>query len=373
VQSGIKSLVKAYSKDPAFGIVSSATDWDANPSLIGTPTGILDLDTGLLNEFAPEFRIRYRTRGCVLEPEVEHQVIWAEFLEEVLPDPEVRAYVRWAMSRAVFGATKDEVLYILFGPSRTGKSTFLNAFLNALGNYACSMSASLFSEDLSDDRPRPELMRLINKRFVAAAEAEHDAKFSLPTVKRLTGGDPLTARGLYEAIVEFRTKHSLFLATNAVPEAAIDDAMRYRMRIIPFETVISASREDRERKEWLSHSDEAASAVLQWLRLGAKEHCGHPDWPVPEAVRKYTTSSVADMDPFQEFLSDCIEEAEDSFVTATDLYDTYEKWCGKDETPLSRKAVSKRLKGLKFKMVRKNLLGGKQRVWLGARLSEQSE
>jgi hypothetical protein len=40
---------------------------------------------------------------------------------------------------------------------------------------------------------------------------------------------------------------------------------------------------------------------------------------------------------------------------------------------LSRKAVSKRLKGLKFKMVRKNLLGGKQRVWLGARLSEQSE
>ena len=72
-----------------------------------------------------------------LELSVEAQSVeWEAFLERVLPDPEVRRFVQKAAGYSLTGDVSEQVLFFLYGRGANGKTTFINAVLDVLGDYA---------------------------------------------------------------------------------------------------------------------------------------------------------------------------------------------------------------------------------------------
>jgi len=51
-------------------------------------------------------------------------------------DPEMIAFLQRAVGYSLTGSTREEKLFFVHGPSRSGKSTFLDAVKMMLGSYA---------------------------------------------------------------------------------------------------------------------------------------------------------------------------------------------------------------------------------------------
>lgn len=62
------------------------------------------------------------------------RVAWESFLEDVLPDAEVRAFVQRAFGYSLLGNTREQCFFILYGAGCNGKSVFLNAIKAVLGD-----------------------------------------------------------------------------------------------------------------------------------------------------------------------------------------------------------------------------------------------
>ena len=63
------------------------------------------------------------------------------------------------------------------------------------------------------------LVELRGKRLAYTSETADGDQMSAAQVKLIIGGDPITARDLYEKPVTFLPSHTLFVATNRRPHA----------------------------------------------------------------------------------------------------------------------------------------------------------
>ncbi|MFW1667438.1 phage/plasmid primase, P4 family, partial [Acinetobacter ursingii] len=68
---------------------------------------------------------------------------WEAFLKQVFDnDLDLINYIQKAVGYSLTGSTKEQVMFILFGNGRNGKSIFLETISNVLGSYAKTIQAS---------------------------------------------------------------------------------------------------------------------------------------------------------------------------------------------------------------------------------------
>ena len=72
---------------------------------------------------------------------------------------------------------------------------------------------------------QPEIARLRGIRFALASETEKGQRWSANKIKTLTGGDTVASRGLYQDMIEFKSKATIWVACNHKPE--VDVRCRY--------------------------------------------------------------------------------------------------------------------------------------------------
>ncbi len=84
-----------------------------------------------------------------------------------------------------------------------------------------------------------DVARLRGARLVAASELAEGRRLNETLVKRMTGGDRLTARFMRGEWFEFVPEFSVLLATNHKPIIrGTDEAIWRRIRLIPFTVTI---------------------------------------------------------------------------------------------------------------------------------------
>lgn len=355
-QQGIKSLIAGYSMSYDIGIRSRASDWDADPYCVGTSDGVLDLRTGVVSQYSPELKYLRRAKGSVIDVNPEARIRLAEFLEEIMPDERVYEYVRWAMGRAMYGRSKDEALYIILGPGGTGKSSFLGAVQNSMDQYAPSIKDSVLLGTANNGGPNPELLQLFRARIVMLIETSQNSKFNEAALKQLTGGDRITCRDLHSSPVQWVPSHSVFIATNSMPDAIVDDALQRRIRVIPFETKIKDTEFSRERKEWLTTSQEAADAMLEWLTRAASDYADTRIFDTPKVIGDKTKATLAEADHFLRFADDCLFADPEGEASNGSILKAYTIWARNNhiEKPLQQRGVTNRLMGLGYHPYRSN-------------------
>jgi putative DNA primase/helicase len=367
----IRRMVALAESEPGIPVVPAELDVD--PWLLNVGNGTLDLRTGmlrpherhdLLTKLAPvRFDLRARSRP------------WELFLERVLPEEEVRSFVRRAAGYSLTGSTAEEKLFFAHGPTGTGKSTFLEAMKSTLGDYARTADFSTFLTGRPEAAggARPDIARLAGARFVASVEVADGRHLAEGMVKLLTGRDTVTVRRLYSEEFEFRPAFTLWLAANHRPKVSDDDGAIWRRILqVPFVVQIPEQERDPALKTALSDPTVSGPAILAWAVRGCLEWQQGGLAP-PAAVMAATREYQLQMDPLRDWIEERCTLGGDRTASSADLYRSYGMWArdGGERWTLSRRQFADRLTDRGFEAYKAT---GGQRARRGIGLvSDQAE
>jgi len=339
----LRAMIELSKSRP--GIPVKPDQLDVDPWALNTRNGTIDLRNGELRRHASDDLI---TKICPVEfvSDARYKA-WEEFLNKILPGADLQSFVQRAAGYSITGLTTEEVFFFPFGPSATGKSTFLRAISGALGDYAAVADFETFLEHNRNGASN-DIARLAGKRLVLSVEVSDGAKFAEGLVQQVTGGDRITARHLYAEFFEFVPAFKLWLASNNRPKVRDDNGALWRRIVqIPFTEHIPEDERDSGLKTALCDPDIAGQTILAWLVQGClkwqKEGLG-----IPQQVRSMTEEYRQEMDPLATFLEECCVLVADATATNPELREAYLRWAKANNVrrPLSQKGVTQRLKGI---------------------------
>lgn len=281
---------------------------------------------------------------------------WDKFLNRFQPDVEVRAWLQKLTGYTLLGRNPKRLMVVAFGATSTGKTTFAQALDLAFGGYASTTTMTVF-RDNQDERPRPDLVKVLPKRLIYAEEASRGWHLHPDQIKRVTGGAPISARVPFaKEYMEVRPAFTPWLMTNHAPTIeGADAALWRRIVVVPFDVQIPPNEEDDSFTEMLE-SAECREAVLAWAVEGYRMYMADPDsltYPPAGALaaaqrfRSEVSDFATALDTLCEF-----GEPDDYRAVPAQLYAAYLAWCNefniKENDRLSGTKFGKELAGLGY-------------------------
>ena len=239
----------------------------------------------------------------------------------------MRSFLRRAAGVSVTGYQLKS-LFLCYGPPDTGKSTFLNALRECLGDYGAATRTDAFLRKRFEGTNTPELAKLPGKRIVTAVETNPGRSFDPTTVKSWTGGDLIQATAKYGHPFEFEPRGSVWISSNDRPSIDHDDeGMWRRLLLAPFEDPIPRDQQDEPRAAALWRDPANRAAVLAWAVRGWLEvQANGTGLDPPEAAREGLEAWREAEDPISAFLRARTRRRRGAWVTTDDLYHSYLFW-----------------------------------------------
>jgi putative DNA primase/helicase len=358
----LKAMMFLAQSEPDIPV--RVAEWNTPPWLLCCPNGTVDLQTGEIAPSRPENLIT-KVTGAAYDTSAAAPV-WEAFLERVLPDADVRAFVQRAIGYGLSADVSEQVLFFLYGSGSNGKSTLLGAIMNALGDYAMQAAADLLIQKESTGGPNNDIAELFAARFVATIEVEDGKRMAESLVKQITGGDRIKARFMRQDFFEFEPTHKIYLAANHRPVIRGNDyAIWRRIRVIPFDVQIPDEEKDptlpeKLRAELPGILAWAVRGCMEWRRIGLKP---------PAKVLSATDEYREDMDTLGDFIKDSCILKPALEVTAADIYAAYLKWCEENsDRPLGKKNFGTRLREQKGVKTGDHIGPKEARGWFGIAL-----
>lgn len=361
--SGVNGVLDIASALEEFAF--TVDDLDPDPNLLNVANGVLDLTTRALHPHSPDDRMTKCARGAYL-PDADKGV-WNGFLKTVLPDIDVRDYFQRVIGQGVHGAVTEHLFPVLIGTGANGKGTAYGAITEALGDYATIVNPDMLMAG-GKGVSGPEMMVLRGARLVVGSETEEGRKLDEATMKRLTGGDELTARNLYSPPVTWKPSHQLLYVTNALPVVKGDDpAVWRRVRIIPFDVVVPPERRDPQLPDKLRGQ---ADAILTWAVEGLFQYNAIGGMDEPPSVLRATDGYRSESDPVARFVADECDTNPHVHATTRELFNAWESWRHRDGAEqISEKAFSGHLQRLGYESGRTKA----GTTWRGIRPIQQTD
>lgn len=312
--SGVERLARADRRHAA-----TTDEWDADPWLLNTPGGVVDLKTGRKRANERSDRM---TKITTATPDGECPQ-WTAFLSDVTGgDVELQTYLQRMVGYCLTGATSAHALFFLYGTGANGKSVFANVISTILGDYAATASMDTFVETRGDRHPT-DLAGLRGARFVTAIETEQGRRLNESKVKAITGGDKISARFMHKDFFEYTPQFKPVIVGNHKPAIRnIDEAMRRRLHMIPFTVTIPPDRRDpRLTEKLLAERDGilawAVAGCLAWQREGLKP---------PACVQAATEEYFEAEDALGRWIDErCVREVNAKSLTA-ELFTDWKQW-----------------------------------------------
>jgi putative DNA primase/helicase len=296
--AGITATLQVASTVPDVAIDHEVLDADA--WLLNVDNGTINLETGQLREHDPTDLLTMKA-AVAYSPDAEYPQ-WARFLEQVLPDPDVRAFVQRVAGLALLGGQPEHILIICIGIGANGKSTLTRVLADVLGDYAVVASRDLLVAMQHDSHPTSKA-DLFRRRFAHSGELPAGAKLNEAQVKELTGDDKVKARRMREDFWEFDPSHLLWLHANHRPQIeGTDDGIWRRVMLIPFDVQIP--KEDRDANLAQRIVKEEGPGVLRWMLEGLAAWQAN-GLGVPPIVEAATADYRNESDTVATFIDEC--------------------------------------------------------------------
>lgn len=300
--------------------------FDADPYILNTPSGIIDLHTGEIYAHDPK---KYCTKitNAGISKEKGAPGEWAEFVEWITGgDQDLARYLQDIAGMAAIGRVTYEGVVIAYGAGGNGKSTFFNAQQDVLGDYSTSVAPEALMVS-GTNKSEALFSEIHNARLVIAAESEEGKRLSVSTIKQLASTDMIRARRLYHDAFNFKPTHTLVLFTNHLPKIGSNDTGTWRRIIaIPFTQSRIAGNSIKNYGEVLAkqHGPE----ILQWIVDGAVRFIrnGSDLIDVPKVVQEATAAYRASEDWVSNFVAECCTKNPAAEVKSSLLYSTYRNW-----------------------------------------------
>ena len=306
-------------------------DWDADPLLIGTPGGTIDLRDGSIRK---NNRRDLITKNLATAPGGACPT-WLEFLQQTTEGDQARIdYLQRFSGYCLTGLTTEHCIIVVHGPGRNGKSVFVNTLGGLFGDYHKTANMDAFTASNFERHPT-ELARLRGARLVTCVETDEGRPWAEARIKSLTGGDTIAARFMREDFFEFKPEFKLLIVGNHKPVIRnVDDAMRRRLHLVPFTATIPAEKRDPDlaeklRIEWPGILAWAIEGAIAWRALGLSP---------PDAVRAATEAYLESEDSIEAWILDCCDEGPNCVSRTVDLWESWRTKDARGWTGISVKA-----------------------------------
>lgn len=324
--SRVDAAIRTMRNNPGVTVLHNELDLDKH--LINMANGTYDLRS---HELKPHDRSLMMTRsmGTAYDPQAKCPQ-FEGFMAKVLPDPELRSYVQRALGYSLLGEADQRSLFLVCGPSGTGKSTLMATMELLFGDYGATAPAgTLRATGRESSTPSNDLHTLMGRRFVSTSETNEHTAYNEDLIKRLTGRDKVSSRKLYAEFVEWSPRCTIWLATNHPPRfSSDDDAIWRRAKIVPFNTVLLGEGEVSDFAHKVLAQELAG--IFNWLVAGLRDFQEH-GLQEPVEIREAAAEVRLQSDPVSRFLEDRVGDGiliryGENKIRSTELYTMYTEW-----------------------------------------------
>lgn len=301
--------------------------WDSRPWHLNTPAGVVDLRTAAI---LPHDPLGYHTKITEVAPEGDCPT-WLAFLDRVTGgDPELQAFLKRVCGYTLTGDTSEHALFFLFGHGANGKSVFIDTIASILGPYHKTTPIETFTASNGDRHPT-ELAGLMGARLVTAVETEEGRRWAESRIKSLTGGDRIAARFMRQDFFEYTPQFKLVMAGNHKPGLrSVDEAIRRRLHLLPFEVTIPPEERDLQLKEKLRPE---WPGILAWMIDGCVDWQAQGLRP-PHAVTEATKAYLDAEDAISAWLSECCVRTSNGWESSDRLFASWSRWAEREGEPV---------------------------------------
>ena len=247
---------------------------------------------------------------------------WLDFMEDKLPDAEVRRMVQVASGLGLVGLTVQK-LFFHYGFGSNGKSVYMETLCRLLGEVAVTLpSESFIGEGKGGGAANPDMARLYGRRFLRVKELPEGEDLRENLVKDLTGGEHFTVRDLFQGYFDFKPIFTGHMSGNGYPKiSGTDNGIWRRMAVIHWPKMI-AEGDAREFEDVLADFRPEYPGILNWLIEGVMIFLAE-GLVVPDAVKAKTQEYRDEMDRTSAFCARCVQVDPSGEVTAKDFYQAY--------------------------------------------------
>lgn len=351
----LEKSLEALSTMENYG--TDGSDWDQNPFLLGCANGVIDLRLNQLIKASPE-QLVTRSTGVRFTPITgpdDFATVAPKFMAFLLQvtsdhdwteDPSMVAFLLLWFGASLFGLMPEQRFLILTGSGRNGKGALKHAVMTAIGSeYGIQPDSNLYSRSrigpARSNEARADLMSLKGRRVAFFSEPDR-GQFNEEMLKAHTGGDIITARGLYQRQpISWEPTHSITFLVNDAPSLEdIGPSMGARVMVADFRHRFEGSAEDKRLYQTLAGERAGVLSILCWAAKAWYDQWqeGGAGITLPQRVVEQSKAFMERNDPVAEALRDVFIISPEYTCGGQHAYETYVEWharSGREDDPIS--------------------------------------
>lgn len=314
--------------------IARGIKWDNQPYLLPFENGVYDLRTGSFTKPTKEMYIT-RVIPYEYEPMSDEQVkqtqLWT-VLRKIFPSEPMLKLALQALATSLLGINIQKV-FVWTGRGGNGKGVLgrlMKALLSAV--YCINGNVAVLCEKTKTGG-NPELANLGGMRCVLFNEPDGVQKINSETLKALTGGDDITARGLFDTNTNKANHLTLHIQSNDVPKLtkSAGDAEDRRFVFIVFESLFrkEQTEDDWERKIFPADDyvntqeflEKSRIPLLNLLTTYAREYIRTERFDIPDKSEELKRTYLNSCSVMTEWLEANLERVEGGkdYVSVKDI------------------------------------------------------
>lgn len=316
--------------------------FDSKPDVLNCKNGTVNLKTG---EIQPHRSSDYLTH-CIeinYNPDADY-LDWESWLTDTVNWRELTEWLQTAVGYSLTGHNREECLFYIHGPSRSGKGTFLETISKILGNpLSKGTEFSTFTRQRDGNDQGFDLAPLKSARLVFASENKKYERFNEAKIKQITGGDFVSCAFKKKDIFEYVPQYKIWLlSNNPVNMDPSDDAAWGRFRIVEFPHS-NLGKEDKTIKAGFK-SPASQEGILAWAVKGAQKwyKLGASGLRELESSKRAKEEIRLELDVVKQWLAECCNTStperwgnsdesarclSDEWEANKELHISYKGWC----------------------------------------------
>jgi P4 family phage/plasmid primase-like protien len=294
--SGMVNLAKIHVRNVNRG------DFDTDPWVFNCANGSVDLRTGncrphdrkdLISKLAP-----------VTHDPAADCPLWNECLTDwMLGDEEKVGYLQRQAGYTLTGCTNEEVMPILWGAGRNGKTKYYTTIYNVLGDgeYAKAANFDSFVVKKGDEGMPNDIAGWCGMRLIVAAEGEHSKRLAEAKLKLCIGRDPVVGEFKYQEEFTYIPTYKVWLVTNPKPRiVGTTEAIWDKIHFVAWNRYYRPEERDMELQEKLNAE---ASGILNWMIEGCLQW-HQKGLAIPASMREDTEAYRQEQDVVGRFIDE---------------------------------------------------------------------
>jgi phage/plasmid-associated DNA primase len=226
-------------------------DFDYNPYLFAFNNCVYNFET---KEFRKQRKEDYLLMNAGYdweEPTHDEVGCISEIIDKIHVDPEVRRCYMSILYNGCIGVCPEKVIFAN-GAGRNGKGLLNDLFRKTIGDYGYEGAISILCDKLKGGA-NVELANFHKKRFVTFAEPNLETPINTATLKKISGGGEINARGLYSSETKCKLDAIIVIELNEMIKLngtdADSEALKDRIRDVGFFSRFTAETDDDVNEE----------------------------------------------------------------------------------------------------------------------------